>query len=307
MDSESWPDYARSMSPVAPLNSGSQTTLDHVVVTPENVVLTFQLAGPGSRLGAFLIDLVIRMGLFSAAAFISLTAGLFVFSLSMAALLVVYFALDWLYFTLCEGFLRGQTPGKRMFGLRVIHESGYPISGWEAAVRNLVRAMDAAPYLAGGNLGLGVYGVGWLAMLVTGNFRRLGDLAGQTIVVQERRVTVPREPVILSKIEPLPRLDLGRWIPPITTLALIEEFLERRLVLDYGRGHAMCRDLARVLSQRLEYKGSKELVERYPMAFVARVYATFHPVEAGDDWRETEPSATAGKIGSNPSSRGESR
>jgi uncharacterized RDD family membrane protein YckC len=307
MDSVARPDYARGMSPTAPITPEPQITLNHVVVTPENVVLTFQLAGPGSRLGAFLIDLLLRMGFFGAVALIAATVGLFVMSLSMAGLLVVYFVLDWLYFTLCEGFLGGQTPGKKMFGLRVIHEAGYPISGWEAAVRNFVRAMDAAPYLAGGNLSLGVYGVGWLTMLVTGSFRRLGDLAGQTIVVQERRVAVPREPVILSKIEPLPRRELGRWIPPITTLALIEEFLERRLVLDYARGHAMCRDLAQVLSQRLEYKGPRELVERYPMAFVARVYATFHPVEAGDDWRETEPQSAAETARSVPLGTGGSR
>ena len=288
------------MTPAAPLTSGPQTTLDHVVVTPENVVLAFQLAGPGSRLGAFLIDLVIRMGLFGAALFISLTAGLFVISLSLASLLVVYFALDWLYFTLCEGFLRGQTPGKKMFGLRVIHEAGYPISPWEATVRNFVRAMDAAPYLLGGRLSLGVYGVAWLTMLVTGRFRRLGDLAGQTIVVQERTVKVPREPIILSKIEPLAKADIGHWVPPSSTMALIEEFLERRLVLDYRRGHALCRDLARVLSRRLDYRGSQDLVERYPMAFVARVYATFHPVEADDDWRETaeaSPDQAVAKMG----------
>ena len=307
MDSVTRADYARSMTSASPIIPVAQTTLDHVVVTPENVVLTFQLAGPGSRLGAFLIDLVIRIGLFGAAVLISTTVGLFVISLSVAGLLVVYFALDWLYFTVCEGFLGGQTPGKRMFGLRVIHEAGYPISGWEAGVRNFVRAMDAAPYLAGGNLGLGVYGVGWLAMLATGNFRRLGDLAGQTIVIQERKVTVPREPVILSKIEPLPRQDLGRWIPPVTTLSLIEEFLERRLVLDYERGHSLCRNLARVLAQRLEYKGPKELVERYPMAFVARVYATFHPVEAGEDWRDSETSADVGTPRSAPLGLGGSR
>jgi uncharacterized RDD family membrane protein YckC len=281
------------MSTAPPIAAVTETTLDHVVVTPENVVLTFQLAGPGSRLGAFLIDLVVRLGLFAVAMFIAVASGAFVGSLSLASMFVVYFLLDWLYFTVCEGFLRGQTPGKKSFGLRVIHEAGYPISGWEATVRNFVRAIDAAPYMAGGSLGLGVYGVAWLAMVVTGRFRRLGDLAGQTIVVQERRVTVPREPVILSKIEPLPRQDLGRWIPPVTTLALIEEFLERRLVLDYERGHALCRSLAKVLAQRLDYKGPRELVERYPMAFVARVYATFHPVEADEDWRTTEPSAVS--------------
>jgi hypothetical protein len=93
---------------------------------------------------------------------------------------------------------------------------------------------------------------------------------------------------------------LGRWTPPVSTLALIEEFLERRMVLDYERGHALCRGLAKMLAQRLDYKGPRELVERYPMAFVARVYATFHPVEIDEDWREMEPPTDPSLEGSNP-------
>jgi uncharacterized RDD family membrane protein YckC len=300
MASPKWRDYAQVMAPSNAVAPNSETTLDHVVVTPENVVLTFQLAGPGSRLGAFLMDLLVRIGLFAIVSLVAVPLGLNLAALRFATLLVLYFLLDWLYFTLCEGFFRGQTPGKKMFGLRVIHEAGYPISPWEATVRNFVRAMDAAPYLLGGRLSLGVYGVAWLTMLVTGRFRRLGDLAGQTIVVQERTVKVPREPIILSKIEPLAKADIGHWVPPSSTMALIEEFLERRLVLDYRRGHALCRDLARVLSRRLDYRGSQDLVERYPMAFVARVYATFHPVEADDDWRETaeaSPDQAVAKMG----------
>ena len=41
--------------------------------------------------------------------------------------------------------------------------------------------------------------------------------------------------------------------------------------------------LARVLAQRLNFSGDPHLVDRYPMAFLARVYATFHQVhEEGD-------------------------
>jgi len=38
----------------------------------------------------------------------------------------------------------------------------------------------------------------------------------------------------------------------------------------------MALGLARVLAKKLHYTGSMEQVERYPMAFLARVYATFH-------------------------------
>jgi len=44
--------------------------------------------------------------------------------------------------------------------------------------------------------------------------------------------------------------------------------------------------LARVLAKRLSYAGDPHLVDRYPMAFLARVYATFHQVhEEGDEAR----------------------
>ena len=59
----------------------------HVFETPENVRLAFRLAGPGTRLGAYGIDLVIRIAIFYAVAYVvtraqpftgtSLTTGVF--------------------------------------------------------------------------------------------------------------------------------------------------------------------------------------------------------------------------------------
>ncbi|RPI84841.1 MAG: RDD family protein [Planctomycetaceae bacterium] len=264
---------SQALSPRSP----ARISLDHVVETPENVVLTYQLAGPVVRLAAYMIDLILRIALFVAFAFISSIAfARYVPGLTLAALLVLFFVLDWLYFAICEGCFRGKTPGKHMYGLRVIHAGGYPISFWEAMVRNLVRAMDSVSF----------YGVGWLTMLASGGFRRLGDLVGQTVVVEEKRVTVPREPIILEKIQPLARGELGGWIPPAKTMALIEEFLGRRGVLTHVRGHSMAVGLARTLAGRLNYQGALRQVEEYPMAFLARVYATFY--RADDDGTPAE-------------------
>ena len=68
----------------------------------------------------------------------------------------------------------GQSPGKRVLGLRVIKVQGYPISFSDSAIRNIVRIVDMLPF---------AYGVGLLTMLLNKNWQRLGDLAAGTLVV----------------------------------------------------------------------------------------------------------------------------
>jgi hypothetical protein len=53
-------------------------------------------------------------------------------------------------------------------------------------------------------------------------------------------------------------------------------------VLTYRRGHAMAHILAQALAKKLAYSGDSLLVDRYPMAFLARVYATFYQVREDD-------------------------
>jgi uncharacterized RDD family membrane protein YckC len=252
-----------------------RVSTDLVIETPENVVLTYRLAGPAVRLLAYLLDFLIRAVLLFVAFLFVLAGGMIgSFGVSMGLYLVLWFAIDWAYFGLSEGYFRGKTLGKHLFGLRVIQEEGYPITLWGALLRNIVRAADS----------LSLYGAGFITMFIAGRFRRLGDLVARTVVIEERRVSVPREPIILEKIEPLPRTDMGGFVPSGQTLALVEQYLSRRHVLTYRRGHAMAYVLARVLAKRLSFSGDPHLVDRYPMAFLARVYATFHQVhEEGDD------------------------
>ena len=70
-----------------------------------------------------------------------------------------------------------QTLGKRVMKIRVVREDGGKLGAGPAAIRNLVRFIDALPVL---------YVVGGIAVFATGQRRaRLGDLAAKTKVVAD--------------------------------------------------------------------------------------------------------------------------
>ena len=80
----------------------------------------------------------------------------------------------------------GRTPGKRLNGLRVVRESGGPVTFLASAIRNMLRLIDFLP---------GVISSASSSILVTARNQRLGDLAAGTLVVRERKA-LPPEPVL---------------------------------------------------------------------------------------------------------------
>ncbi len=245
------------------------------VETPENVVLEYQLAGPSVRFTAFVIDYLVRLGIMAGITVLLLCAGTQLLGMgSIGVWAVAVFVFDWFYYVANEWYFRGKSIGKHAMGIRVIQESGYPISFSSSCLRNFLRAADAMPVFLGG-LGF-CYGVGFLTILISKKGQRLGDLAAKTVVITERRVELPREPIILERIQPLPRDEIvSSFVPSEKTLAMIEQFLGRRYVLTHERGHALAAVLASKLAERLNYQGEEKLVQQYPMAFLARVYVTF--------------------------------
>ncbi len=149
------------------------------IITPENIAFRYRVAGPFRRLPAYLIDLVIRV----IACVVGLIAALIAFGfvglpeLGLAASLLLWFLLDWLYGGLFEAFWNGQTPGKRLMHLRVLTTEGRPISGWQAVLRNVLRAADMLPTFT--------YQVGLLVTAMNDRYQRMGDLAAGTMVVFE--------------------------------------------------------------------------------------------------------------------------
>lgn len=160
----------------------------YAVETPESVELSFELAGPGSRFCALLIDSLFLWLFVFVVLVISGCAGFpiidmldeagesgvdaWVGAIIVVSIAVVFFG----YYTFFELILRGQSPGKRSLKIRVIREDGTAASAIDIVVRNMIRIVDALPVF---------YLVGGLTALLNAQHKRLGDMAAGTIVVKE--------------------------------------------------------------------------------------------------------------------------
>lgn len=142
------------------------------VWTPEGALITLAPAGPVVRACAWLADLVVRGLLYLLLAFFLMRAG----AVGWGLMLLLMFLLEWFYPVFFELLWRGQTPGKRLLGLRVISENATPVSGAASLLRNLLRAADFFPAL---------YLTGFMTMLLNARNQRLGDLAAATLVVHD--------------------------------------------------------------------------------------------------------------------------
>jgi uncharacterized RDD family membrane protein YckC len=154
----------------------------HQVLTTEKVPFSYRVAGMGSRFLAWLVD-VSAIGLLGLMG-VLLSAPLELGRAGLGHALVILWV--WVlkegYFLLFEWLWHGQTPGKRLLGIRVIRWRGTAISFYQAAVRNLLRVADALPAF---------YALGFAVAALNREHRRLGDLAADTLVVHVDRRAPP--------------------------------------------------------------------------------------------------------------------
>ncbi len=148
-----------------------------VIETPEGVTFSYELATPVIRGFAWVVDAVVLAGI--SYVITQVSGALKVLSPDWAAGVgtVSFFALSIVYGIFCEWRWRGQTLGKRLFGLRVIDSHGLRLRFSQVVLRNLMRLFDSLPLL---------YLVGAASALLSRNLQRLGDLVANTVVVRER-------------------------------------------------------------------------------------------------------------------------
>lgn len=182
--------------------AGKRRTL----VTPEGVDLQLSLADGGQRVGAFLLDLLIMLGIL-----IALTIACLVVAISMGTQMGVqvsaiiwllgFFLLRNFYFILMEMGPRAATFGKRAIGLRVVARSGERLTADRVIARNLMREIEfylplsflsynAAEGSASGLMALA--GFAWTGLfllfpLFNKDRLRVGDLLAGTWVVNAPR------------------------------------------------------------------------------------------------------------------------
>src|SRR5262245_21817430 len=208
------------------------------IVTPDHIELDFELAGLGSRFLALIMDAVliglliialvliaVILGLGSIARTASMSAGSWVLAFAIFA----YFVLMWGYFLFFEALNNGQTPGKRWAGIRVVRDDGLPVRWRESALRNLVRAADILPPPA--------CIVGGLAIILSKDGKRLGDLLAGTIVVTHDAQLEPTQRtsrwgaawiVKVEKGRSRQGMMIGDTRVDASQLQIIERFLGRR-------------------------------------------------------------------------------
>lgn len=147
---------------------------DVVVVTPEHVELTLIPAGLGSRFLALTIDASITYGV--PLLVIRLLDPVLSVGARFALMVTSQFFFGLAYHVFFETLRQGRTWGKRALRLRVVDSRGLPITVAQSLVRNAMRALDGVPLM---------YGVGAVVSLLDPHGRRLGDLAAETLVVEE--------------------------------------------------------------------------------------------------------------------------
>lgn len=236
------------------------------VRTPESIAFSYELAGLGSRFLALAADMFIQVvifvglmwGIFYASSRVVSTAKVSTVdrtaeSIVYAAIIAVLFLIFFGYFIAFEGFWNGQTPGKRMLGIRVVRDGGYSIDLGASFIRNLVRV---------GELALGFYAVSAIVSLISPENKRLGDLAAGTIVVRDARaqsLTAIRERAEEGNLHRAAMLSDDE-------VALIGRFIARRGTMDPQHRRRMASQIAgRVrtrVSSDLQRLDDEDLLER---------------------------------------------
>ena len=153
------------------------------ITTPENIEIEYRLAGLGSRLAAAFIDILIQTSaiiiIYAAVLFGVMLLDFYDLSkldingIGPALLIISAFAIYLGYYIFFEFRMNGQTPGKRLFNLRVIRHNGQPVTLGHSITRNILRYF------------IDITGVGVICILLHEHHKRIGDIAASTIVIAQ--------------------------------------------------------------------------------------------------------------------------
>lgn len=166
--------------------------------TPEGIAIAIRPAGFAVRCSAFLVDALIRAAIVLGLATVLGAGGHF----GTGPIFIVVFVANWLYPVIFELMPAAATPGKRIMGLQVMMANGLPITPAGCLIRNLMRAVDLLPLM---------YAFAIVLILLRRDARRLGDLAGGTLVAYR------------NEIAPAGAFGAGDPMPPPVALSIRQQ------------------------------------------------------------------------------------
>lgn len=243
-----------------------------VIETPEQTRVEYRVASFGARLTAALIDNAVVLGLGLALALVTLLWGGATDMMGgylVVAVLVLWFLTSLFYFTIAELRGDGQTPGKRMAGLRTVMATGHGLTFGAALTRNLARLVDNLPVL-------------WFVPALTKGKRRIGDLLAGTYVIEEQKRAIADGKGWLDQLAP-------SW----------RELTDRRfgsLVSVHDKLSVDDLDLLEYLGDRLRAVPNREQ-RRHLLAEIARKYVTRLDLAADAEAIDADPARFLQELG----------
>ena len=192
------------------------------VQTPEGIEFVLYPAGFLVRACSWAIDAFIQGVLLFLVLF---SAGMLHWVFGFWFSLLLIFILDWFYHTVFEILWRGQSPGKRIMGIRVVRGDGSPVNPGASFLRNLLRFADTYMFL---------YLIAFICMLVSPASRRIGDWVSDTLVVYTIRST-GRFTAPALKNSAMPWLAAVPMIAPPRKL----NYEEKQAVLAFARRYPL--------------------------------------------------------------------
>lgn len=248
------------------LNNALRVERNVEIDTGESVAFRYELAGLGSRFLALFIDVAIQLLvglgiLFTLTFLFSITfwrtwysnahfykiGGAVLLSAAFFAIFMLFFG----YFIIFEWLCSGSTPGKRLIGIRVMRDGGFPLDFVGSVIRNVVRALEFS---------LGFYLISGISTLLSAQNKRLGDFAAGTIVVRDAR---------FERYAPGARREREGEDPAVRDLGprereIVRQYAIRREALEPHARQRLAAEIAKRIRTRLganfDYLGDDELL-----------------------------------------------
>lgn len=244
--------------------------------TPENVQVSYELAGLGTRFIAWFVDSLLLSILMFVIFVAVIAAGIMTSEVadflreylgpvfdklldmlgqgeaweSGPVMQMVFWAVysvlmgfsSFLYFGLFEYMMDGRTPGKKWLHIRVVKDRGFTLDAGSIFLRNIFRIIDQITLL-------------WIVPVVSPKSQRLGDMVAGTLVVRDkpRKLSRVREELLARPQHairfPLDGAQLARLDEKVLQAA--EQYLDRYDDLSAEQQEALALRLSASMAQRM--------------------------------------------------------
>ncbi|NNC71129.1 MAG: RDD family protein [Flavobacteriaceae bacterium] len=175
------------------------------IETAQNVTIQQRAASVGVRIGSYLLDLLLMILYLILCIWLLGTLGLDEGFDAWAIYLVISLPI-FFYHLLFEVLMNGQSPGKRINGIRVVKLDGSKPTFGNYLLRWIVAVLEIN--LFSGSLAL-------LTILLNGKGQRLGDVAAGTTVITERKKLTIHD-TLVTDLE-------GDYLPTYSQVTLLSD------------------------------------------------------------------------------------